>query len=259
MEWIPSLVSQNWRIVDILDVVFIKTLIHKPRFISGQKSPPLWMSHPVAVFSNSCDLFPMTVPSYYRTPTHGVHVIHHRSKSAVWCTNTVRLFSQYNKSIRDTNQFKVMHYFKIIRQFKIVNHFRIINRFRIMNHFRIVYHFRVVNNFRKMDHFRMVNPLRIINHFSAINHFIINIFRSKSFQDYKALQKDRQFQNKSLPQQSTSRGGRMGRTPASRSRRSGNLKIVGSSLEPVALKPCQVKPMTLKLILFTSWFDARHY
>ena len=50
----------------------------------------------------------------------------------------------------------------------------------------------------------------------------------------------------------TSRGRQMSRAPASCSGRLGNLKIVGSSLQPAALKAGRVKAMTLKLILVTS-------
>ena len=50
----------------------------------------------------------------------------------------------------------------------------------------------------------------------------------------------------------TSWGGQLTRVPASRSRRSRNPKIVGSSVEPAALKPGRVKRMTLKLIAVAS-------
>ena len=50
----------------------------------------------------------------------------------------------------------------------------------------------------------------------------------------------------------TSRGGRMSRASTSRFGRSGNLKIVGLSMEPAGSKPGQVKPKTLKLILPAS-------
>ena len=47
-------------------------------------------------------------------------------------------------------------------------------------------------------------------------------------------------------------GGRMRKAPTSHSERSGNLKFMGSSLEPAALKPGSVKLMTLKLISAAS-------
>ena len=50
----------------------------------------------------------------------------------------------------------------------------------------------------------------------------------------------------------TSQGGRMSRAPASCSGRSGNMKIEGSSLEPVGSKPDRIKPKTFKLILVAS-------
>ena len=50
----------------------------------------------------------------------------------------------------------------------------------------------------------------------------------------------------------TNRGGQMRRASASRSGRSEIPKITGSRLELVALKPGQVIPMTLKLILVAS-------
>ena len=49
------------------------------------------------------------------------------------------------------------------------------------------------------------------------------------------------------------RGGRMSRAPVSRSGRSGNLKIAGSSPVPKGLNPGRVKPMPLKLVLFASY------
>ena len=57
----------------------------------------------------------------------------------------------------------------------------------------------------------------------------------------------------------TSQGGRKSRVPASSFRRSGNPKVMRSSLEPVGSKPGLVKLKTLKLILVTSWPGARHY
>ena len=54
-----------------------------------------------------------------------------------------------------------------------------------------------------------------------------------------------------LKSEVTSRSDRMIRAPTSRSRKSGNPKIVGSSPEPAGLYPGRVKPMTLKLILIT--------
>ena len=41
--------------------------------------------------------------------------------------------------------------------------------------------------------------------------------------------------------------------------RSGNLKVAGSSLDPVGLISDRVKPMTLKLILVASEPGAWHY
>ena len=57
----------------------------------------------------------------------------------------------------------------------------------------------------------------------------------------------------------TSQGGQMSRAPASRSGRSGNLRIAGSSPDPVALKPGQVKPLALFNIdtcRFLAWQSA---
>ena len=50
----------------------------------------------------------------------------------------------------------------------------------------------------------------------------------------------------------TSRGGRLSRAPSSRSGRSGNPKIVGSSPEIAGSKPGRVKSKTLKLIIVAS-------
>ena len=53
---------------------------------------------------------------------------------------------------------------------------------------------------------------------------------------------------------------RLRRVPSSRSGRSGNPKIAGSTLEPAVLKPGQVKRMTLKCILVTaSYPGTQHY
>ena len=57
----------------------------------------------------------------------------------------------------------------------------------------------------------------------------------------------------------TSRGRRMSRAPTLHSGRSGNPEIMGSSIKPMGLKPGQVKPNTLKLILVASQPGARHY
>ena len=51
----------------------------------------------------------------------------------------------------------------------------------------------------------------------------------------------------------------MSRVPTSRFGRSGNLKVVGSSLEPAGSKPGRVKPKTLNLILVASQPGAQHY
>ena len=44
----------------------------------------------------------------------------------------------------------------------------------------------------------------------------------------------------------------MSRAAASRSGRSGNLKVMGLSLEPTGSKPGPFKPKAIKLILVTS-------
>ena len=54
------------------------------------------------------------------------------------------------------------------------------------------------------------------------------------------------------PHRKISQGGQMNGAIAFHSEGSRNLKIVGSSADPVVLKPGQIKPMTLILILVAS-------